>query len=165
MQLLTPQIDPSAFVAASAQIHGDVRVAERAVIMFGAVLRAEMEHIAIGPESNVQDNCVFHTDEGYPVTLGQRVTIGHAAVVHGATIGDHCLVGIGSMALNGSLLGEGAWLAAGAVLPEGRSVDPWTIAAGVPAKPIRELTDAEIARASSGVDHYLEMGELYGSAS
>lgn len=161
MHLGTPSIDQSAFVAPSAEIHGDVRIGERAVIMFGAVLRAELEHIAVGAESNVQDNVIFHTDAGLPVILGRRVTVGHAAVVHGAAIGDRCLVGIGAMALNGSVMGEGAWLAAGAVLAEGRSVDPWTIAAGVPAKPIRKLTDAERQRADSGVESYLQIAQLY----
>jgi len=161
MELGTPSIDATAFVASSAEIHGNVRIAQRAVIMFGAVLRAETEHITIGAESNVQDNVVFHTDDGFPVTLGRRVTVGHAAVVHGATIADHCLVGIGALALNGSVLGEGSWLAAGAVLAEGRTIDPWMIAAGVPAKPIRRLTEEERNRASNGVDHYLEMGAMY----
>lgn len=161
MQLGTPSVDPSAFVATSAQIHGDVRVGASAVVMFGAVLRAEVEHIAIGEQSNVQDNAVFHSDEDFPVILGKRVTVGHAAVVHGAVVGDHCLVGIGALALNGSVMGEGSWLAAGAVLAEGRTIDPWTIAAGVPAKPIRKLRPDEIERASTGVDHNLRIPDLY----
>jgi carbonic anhydrase/acetyltransferase-like protein (isoleucine patch superfamily) len=82
-------------------------------------------------------------------------------VVHGATVGDHCLVGIGARALNGSELGEGAWLASGAVLPEGRVIPPWTLAVGIPAKPLRELTETEIDRQRSGVDDYLRLGATY----
>ncbi len=129
--------------------------------MFGAVLRAEYESIVIGAESNVQDNAVFHVDEGFPIVLGRRVTVGHAAVVHGATVGDHCLVGIGSIMMNGSSLGEGAWLAAGSLLPPGRVIAPWTLAAGTPARPIRELRSEEIASQDDGVGHYLHFADVY----
>ncbi len=159
--LLDPTIDPSAFVAPGAQIHGDVRIGPAAVVMFGAVLRAEMEAIDIGAESNVQDNCVFHTDAGYPVRIGRRVTVGHAAVVHGATVADHCLVGIGALMLNGSSLGEGAWLAAGSTLTPGKHIPPWTLAAGTPATAIRELRPAEIASQDEGIGHYLAFAAMY----
>jgi carbonic anhydrase/acetyltransferase-like protein (isoleucine patch superfamily) len=161
IDLPDPTIHASAFVAPTASVHGDVHVGPRAVLMFGVAARAELDRITIGAETNIQDNSVLHCDEDIPCTIGTRVTVGHAAVVHGATVGDHCLIGIGARALNGSELGEGAWLAAGAVLPEGRSIPPWTIAVGIPAKPLRELTDEERARQSEGVDHYLELGAYY----
>ena len=132
--------------------------------MFGVVMRAEMDRIVIGEETNLQDNAVFHVDAGFPLVIGRRVTVGHAAVVHGATVGDHCLVGIGSIMLNGSKLGEGAWLAAGSLLPEGREVPPWTLAAGTPARPIRELRENEIKSQDEGVDHYLRFAEMYRAA-
>jgi carbonic anhydrase/acetyltransferase-like protein (isoleucine patch superfamily) len=161
MELATPSIHPSAYVAPGVRIFGDVTVGERASLMFGTVVRAELDHIEIGAETNVQDNCVLHCDAGIPCLVGRRVTMGHAAVVHGATVEDHCLVGIGARALNGSHMGEGSWLAAGAVLAEGRSIPPWTIAVGIPAKPLRELTDEERRRADEGVDHYVGFGEAY----
>ncbi len=159
--LSVPQIDPSSFVALSAQIHGAVTIEPHAVIMFGAVLRAEYEPITIGAESNVQDNCVFHTDRGFPAAIGRRVTVGHAAVVHGATVADHCLVGIGSIMLNGSSLGEGAWLAAGSMLTPGKEIPPWTLAAGTPAKPVRDLRPEEIESQDDGVGHYLHFADMY----
>lgn len=161
MDIATPSVAASAFVAPGVRILGDVTVGDRAVLMFGVVARAELDRIEVGAETNVQDNCVLHCDAGIPCIVGRRVTIGHAAVVHGATVDDHALVGIGARALNGSHLGEGAWLAAGAVLGEGRSIPPWTIAVGIPAKPLRELTDEERQRADEGVDHYLEFGTAY----
>jgi carbonic anhydrase/acetyltransferase-like protein (isoleucine patch superfamily) len=161
--LSMPQIDPSSFVAPSAQIHGSVTIEPHAVIMFGAVLRAEYEAIIIGAESNVQDNCVFHTDAGFPAVIGRRVTVGHGAVVHGATVADHCLVGIGSIMLNGSSLGEGAWLAAGSMLTPGKEIPPWTLAAGSPAKPLRDLRPEEIENQDDGVDNYLRFAEMYRS--
>lgn len=157
-----PRIDPTSFIAPTAVLYGDIDVAARAVIMFGTVIRAELDVVRIGAETNIQDNCVLHVDEGFPALLGTRVTVGHAAVVHGAKVGDHCLVGIGARALNGSELGEGSWLAAGSILTEGKITPPWTLAMGIPAKPIRELTEDEIAYQSDGVDHYLEFGAAFG---
>ena len=161
LTLPDPIIHPSAFVAENARAHGSVEIRAGAVVMFGAVLRAELDRIVIGEESNLQDNVVVHADFGIPTAVGRRVTVGHAAVIHGATIGDHCLVGIGALVLNGSELGEGAWLAAGSVLAEGRAIPPWTLAMGTPAKPVRELTSDEIERQDAGVDVYLRFGEAY----
>ncbi len=156
-----PEIDVSAYVASTARIFGDVRVAAEAVIMFGAVIRAELDRVVIGARSNVQDNVVIHCDTDQPTIIGERVTIGHAAVVHGAVVGDHCLVGIGALALNGSVMGEGSWLAAGSVLPEGKSIPAWTLAVGTPAKPLRDLRPEEIERQDFGVEEYLRLGALY----
>ena len=156
-----PQIHESAVIAPGAHVYGDVTIDADVFILFGAVIRAELDRIVIGTESNIQDNCVFHCDEDLPVIIGARVTVGHSAVVHGAVVGDRALIGIGAMALNGSSIGEGAWLAAGSVLPEGKTVPPWTLAMGTPAKPMRELTEAEIAHADEGVDHYLELAAAY----
>ena len=161
MSLANPTIHATAFCAPSAHIHGDVTIAELAVVMFGVVIRAEDDRIEVGARTNIQDNSVLHCDEGIPCTVGSETTIGHAAVVHGATIGDHCLVGIGARALNNSVLGEGAWLGAGALLPEGKEIPPWTLAIGTPAKPIRELTEDEINRQRDGVAAYLRYADSY----
>jgi carbonic anhydrase/acetyltransferase-like protein (isoleucine patch superfamily) len=161
LSIATPQIHASAFVAPTAVLFGNITVDRLAVIMFGTVIRAELDSVHVGAETNIQDNCVVHVDEGFPVRLGSRVTVGHAAVVHGATVGHHCLVGIGARVLNGSEMGEGSWLAAGAILTEGKSIPPWTLAMGVPAKPVRELTEQEVAYQSDGVDQYLQFGTAY----
>ena len=161
IELPEPIIDPTAFVAPDAQVHGNVIIGARAVLMFGVVARAELASIEIGEESNLQDHVVVHVDEDFPVRIGSRVTVGHQAVVHGATVGDRCLVGVGARVLNGGVMGQGSWLAAGGLLPEGKEIPPWTLAVGVPARPLRDLTEAEIRRADEGVDHYLELGATY----
>lgn len=161
LELATPQIAASAFIAEGTHIHGDVHIAADAVIMFGVVMRAEFDRIRIGERTNVQDNSVIHADAGKPCVVGDDVTVGHMAMLHGATIADHCLVGIGARALNGSTLGEGAWLAAGSLLPEGKEIPPWTLALGVPAKPVRDLLPEEVERQRSGVGHYLQLGATY----
>ena len=129
--------------------------------MFGTVIRAELDSVQVGAETNIQDNCVLHVDEGFPVMVGERVTVGHAAVIHGARVGDNCLVGIGARVLNGAEMGEGSWLAAGSILTEGKTIPPWTLAVGIPARPLRELTADEIAQQSDGVDHYVRFGTAY----
>ena len=164
IELATPTVDPTAFIAPGVHIYGDVVVGANAVLMFGTVIRAEFDRVTIGANTNIQDNCVLHVDDGIPCTVGSNVTVGHAAIVHGATIGDHCLVGIGARALNNSELGDGAWLAAGAVLAEGRSIPPWTIAVGIPAKPLRELTEAEVERQRNGVADYQRIAAAFRAA-
>ena len=110
MEFASPVIADSAFVAPTARVYGNVTIGARAVLMFGVVVRAELDSIEVGSQTNLQDNVVVHCDEGIPCVIGSRVTVGHAAVVHGAVVEDHCLVGIGARALNGSHMGEGSWL-------------------------------------------------------
>ncbi len=163
MPLLLPQprIDPGAFVAPGAHIYGDVTIRAGVFVLFGVVIRAELDRVEIGAGTNIQDNSVVHCDEDVPCVIGERVTVGHSAVVHGALVGDRCLVGIGAKLLNRSRLGEGAWLGSGSVLAEGKEIPPWTLGLGTPAKPVRELTEDEVTRADDGVDHYQELREHY----
>lgn len=156
-----PRVHETALILPGAHVYGDVTLEAGVFVLFGAVIRAELDRIIIGSQSNVQDNAVLHCDEDVPTLVGQRVTIGHNAVVHGATVGRKALIGIGARALNGSTVGEGAWLAAGSVLPEGKSVPPWSLAVGAPARPVRELTEDEVRKADEGVDHYLELAARY----
>lgn len=156
-----PEIHPRALIAPGAHVHGDVTIGPDVFVLFGAVIRAELDRIEIGAQSNIQDNAVFHCDEGAPCRVGERVTVGHGAVVHAATVGDRALIGIGAKVLNRSIIGEGAWLAAGSVLTEGRAIPAWTLAVGTPAEPVRELTEDEVERADEGVNHYLELLTVY----
>ncbi|WP_112778686.1 gamma carbonic anhydrase family protein [Deinococcus koreensis] len=132
-----PEIHPTAFVAPSADLIGQVRVEAQASVWFGAVLRGDLEGIVVGQGSNVQDGAVLHTDPGWPCTLHDHVTVGHRAIVHGATCGPGSLVGMGAVMLSGSSLGPGAVLGAGAVLPEGAHVPEGMLAVGVPARVVR----------------------------
>ncbi len=158
-----PKIDPTALVCPGARVHGQVEIGARAFVLFGSVIRAELDRISIGSETNIQDNAVIHCDEGVPCLLGRRVTVGHLAAVHGAEIADRSLIGIGARALNNSKVGEGAWLGAGAVLAEGSEIPAWTLALGTPARVVRDLTEDEIRRADEGVDHYLQLADAYRS--
>lgn len=136
-----PEIDPSAFVAPTATVIGAVRIAAGASVFYGAVLRGDMDEIVLGEGSNLQDNCVVHTDVGVPTIIGAGVGIGHGAIVHGTTIEDGSLIGMGAVLLNRSVIGAGSLVAAGAVVLEGQEIPPGSIVAGVPAKVRGPITD------------------------
>lgn len=148
-----PVVHEGAWVAPSASVIGDVRLGDGANVWYGAVLRGDEDEIVIGPRSNVQDNCVMHTDTGFPVRVGADVTIGHGAIVHGATIEDGVLIGMGSTLLNGSVIGSGSVIGAGALVSEGVVIPPNSLVLGVPGKVRRETTQEErdqIARSAPG---------------
>ena len=140
----TPSVADTAWVAPTAVLVGAVEIAEGASVWYGAVLRGDNEPIVIGRNSNVQDNAVFHTDAGIPVSLGEGVSVGHGAIVHGATVGDHVLVGMGAILMNRSVIGSETLIAAGALVPEGATIPPRSLVVGVPAKVARSLTDEEV---------------------
>src|SRR6185436_6238988 len=95
-----PVIPASCFVAENATIIGDVRLGERVSVLFGAVIRGDNDPVTIGDDTNVQDNCVLHSDPGLPLTIGKGVTIGHCAMLHGCTVGDGAMIGIAAVVLN-----------------------------------------------------------------
>jgi len=150
----SPQVDPSAFIAAGARVIGSVSLAEGASVWYNAVLRADSDSITVGPGSNVQDNVSVHVDAGKPVKIGANVSIGHNAVVHGCTIGDSSLIGMGAVVLSGAVIGEGCLIAAGAVVLEDSIVPAGSLVAGVPAKVRRELTDEERAGLRRNAETY-----------
>lgn len=133
------------WVAPNASVIGRVVISDAVGIWFGAVLRGDQEPIVIGEGSNVQENCVVHTDPGFPLTIGQGCTIGHKAILHGCTIGDNCLIGMGATVLNGARIGDNSLIGAGALIPEGREIPPGSLVIGMPGKVARPLSDEEIA--------------------
>ena len=157
----TPAIPPTAWVHASAVVVGQVTLGEHVSVWPGAVLRGDRDTIAIGDETNVQDGAVLHCDPGMPCRVGARVTIGHRAVVHGCTVEDGALIGIGAIVLNGAVVGAGSLVAAGAVVPEGMQIPPESLVAGVPAKVLRPLNDAQRERTARGVATYRALKEMY----
>ena len=157
----TPRIPASAFVAASADVIGDVELGENASVWFQSVLRGDIEPIRIGANSNIQDGTIVHTMMTWPVVVGESVTVGHRAVLHGCTIESHCLIGMGAILLNDVRVGEGSIVAAGALVPEGTVIPPGTLYAGVPARLKRQLSDAERGFIDLHAIHYLQYKESY----
>jgi carbonic anhydrase/acetyltransferase-like protein (isoleucine patch superfamily) len=156
-----PQVADGAWIAPNATLAGSVVIGEGVSVWYGTVLRADNEPITIGARSNVQDNCVFHVDQGKPVVVGEGVSIGHSAVVHGATIEDHVLVGMHATVMNGAVIGTETLVAAGALITEGMVVPPRSLVAGVPAKVRRELTEAEVAKLHTNAEIYERHRELH----
>jgi carbonic anhydrase/acetyltransferase-like protein (isoleucine patch superfamily) len=151
-----PKIHPSAFIASTAAVMGDVSLGEDASVWYNAVLRGDMAPIVIGAQSNIQDGTIVHVDEGVPCTVGQRVGVGHRVILHGCTIGDDCLIAMGSVLLNRVAIGSGSVVAAGAVIPEGMQVPPRSLVMGVPGRIIRPVDDSLAERVAATWSHYIE---------
>jgi carbonic anhydrase/acetyltransferase-like protein (isoleucine patch superfamily) len=158
---VSPETEPSAFVAPTATLIGRVRVHADAVVMFGAVLRGDRDDIELGEGSNLQDNVVVHCDPGSPARIGRNVSVGHGAVVHGCTIEDDVLVGMNATVLNGAVIGAGSLVAGGAVVLEGTVVPPRSLVAGVPAKIRRSITDEELEGIRRNAATYRQLGAAY----
>lgn len=141
-----PQIDPTAWVAPDANIIGRVVLEAGASVWFGATLRGDNEEIRVGQGSNVQENCVLHTDMGFPLVIGADCTIGHKAMLHGCTIGEGSLIGMGATILNGAKIGRGCLIGACALITEGKEIPDGALLMGSPGKVIRELDEAARAR-------------------
>jgi carbonic anhydrase/acetyltransferase-like protein (isoleucine patch superfamily) len=146
--------DGDFWVAPGARVIGRVVLRRGASIWFNAVLRGDNEPIVVGEDSNVQDGCVCHTDMGFPLTIGPRCTVGHIAILHGCTVGEQSLIGMGSTVLNGAVIGPRVLVGAGALVTEGREIPEGTLAVGRPAKPVRDLTEAEIAGLARSAEGY-----------
>jgi len=151
---ISPHIADSAWIADSAEIMGDVTIGENASIWFGTVVRGDVERIAIGANSNIQDTCVLHADFGQPLIIGERVTIGHRVILHGCTIGDESLIGMGAIVLNRARVGRHCLVGAGALVTEGKEFPDGSMIVGSPAKVIRQLTAAQIEGLRHSAAHY-----------
>lgn len=160
----TPAADPSAFLAPTAVLSGDVELAAGASAFYGVSVRGDSAPIRVGEGTNLQDNVVLHADAGYPCTVGAGVSVGHSAVVHGCTVGDNCLIGMSATIMNGAVVGEGSLIAAGAVVLEGTQIPPRSLVAGVPAKVRRELNDDEYQSVLDNASHYVELAKLHREA-
>lgn len=139
---IAPVVDPSAWVASEATLVGKVVIEAEASVWFGVVMRGDNEEIRVGWGSNVQENCVLHTDMGYPLVIGADCTIGHKAMLHGCTIGDGTLIGMGATILNGAKIGKGCLIGACALVTEGKEIPDGSLVMGAPGKVVRVL-DAE----------------------
>ena len=151
-----PTVHPTAFIAATAAVMGDVTLGEESSVWYGSVLRGDMAPIVIGAQSNIQDGTIVHVDAGVPCTVGRRVGVGHRVILHGCTVEDDCLIAMGSVLLNGVRIGAGSVVAAGAVVPEGMQVPVGSLVMGVPGRIVRAV-DAELSRRATATwNHYVK---------
>ena len=155
------KLPQAAFVAENATVRGRVTAGPGSSIYFGAVIRSESEETLIGPDTNIQDNCVLHTDAGFPIRIGRGCTIGHGAILHGCTIGDNTLVGMGAIVLNGAKIGRDCIIGAGALVPQGMEIPDGSLAFGSPAKVRRALTEEEVCSNRAAAEFYCREAAEY----
>jgi carbonic anhydrase/acetyltransferase-like protein (isoleucine patch superfamily) len=148
-------IHPTAFIASTAAVMGDVTIGAESSVWYGAVLRGDLAPIVIGSQTNLQDGTVVHVDEDVPCRVGSRVGVGHRVILHGCTVEDECLIGMGSVLLNKVHIGAGSVVAAGAVLPEGMQVPPRSLLMGVPARVVRAVDERLALRIAETWSHYV----------
>ncbi len=141
----TPELDPTAWVAPSADVMGNVIMKAESSVWFCAVVRGDNEPITIGKGSNIQDNSVLHTDPGMPLNIGEGVTVGHQVMLHGCTIGDNSLIGIGATILNGAKIGKNCIIGAHALITEGKEIPDNSMVVGAPGKVIKTLNEQQVA--------------------
>ena len=153
---IAPQVDATAWVAPGSHIIGDIVLAAQTSVWFGCTLRGDNERITIGAGSNVQENCVMHTDMGFPLTIGAGCTIGHKAILHGCVIGENSLIGMGATVLNGAVIGKNCLIGAGALITEGKVIPDGSLVMGAPGKVVRELDAAAINGLRASALHYQE---------
>jgi len=159
-----PEMHAESWVAPNASLIGQVVLAARASVWYGATLRAEAEPIEIGFGTNIQDGVTIHVDAEFPVSVGAGVSVGHNAVLHGCVIEDDALIGMGAVSLNGARIGEGSLIAASALVPQGIGVTSRSLVTGVPGSVRRELSDAEIANNRHNAQVYQRLIELHRDA-
>ena len=151
---IAPEIGEDCWIAPDANVIGRVVLEEGASVWFGCTIRGDNEEIRIGAGSNVQENCVFHTDPGCPLTIGANCTIGHKAMLHGCTIGEGSLIGMGATVLNGAKIGRGCLIGAGALVTENKVIPDFSLVMGAPGKVVRELDEAARAGLLASAEHY-----------
>ena len=154
-----PDLSKAAFIALNAVVMGQVEVAEGVSIWYGAVVRGDVERIVIGASSNIQDGAILHGDPGKVTVLEDYVTVGHRAVVHSAHVEHGSLIGIGAVILDGVRVGAGCIIGAGAVVT--KDVPPRTLVAGVPAKPLREVSQTEAAELIEHAKRYQKLALVH----
>lgn len=134
---------------------------EDASVWFNVVIRGDNDPIVIGPETNIQDGAVLHTDEGVPMRLGRGITVGHKAMLHGCTVGDYSLIGINAVVLNRAKIGSHCIIGANCLVPEGREIPDGSLVMGIPGKVVRTLTAEERAGLERSARHYVDNARRY----
>ena len=153
--------DGDYWVAPDAHVIGRVKLGSEVGVWFGAVIRGDNEPIVVGARTNIQEGATLHTDPGFPLTVGEGCTIGHQAIVHSCTLGDNVLVGMGATILNGAKIGANSLVGANALVTEGKEFPDGSLIVGAPAKAVRVLDDASIAKLRVSAAHYVANAQRF----
>lgn len=159
---VSPKVHPTAFIEASAQVIGDVELAEEVGVWFTSVIRGDVNYIRIGRGTNIQDGTVIHVNRrGTPTIIEEYVTVGHGVRLHGCHIKSHCLIGIGAVVLDGAVLEENCLVAAGAVVSPGMQVPSGSVLMGTPARVKRPVTEADLDLIRRSAQSYVGLAAEY----
>ncbi len=165
---IQPQIDPTAFIAETAVVVGDVTVGKESSIWYNVVARGDVNIIRIGNRTNIQDLSMLHVthkkspdDPGAPLIIGDDVTVGHGVTLHGCTIGNGAFIGMQAIVMDKVIVGEGALVGARALVTEGTVIPPWTLWVGAPARYKRDLTPEELASFGKSAGNYVAYARQY----
>jgi carbonic anhydrase/acetyltransferase-like protein (isoleucine patch superfamily) len=164
----SPRIARGVYLHDSAQIVGDVQIGEDSSVWCNAVLRGDVNHIAIGCSTNIQDFVMGHVShkvaakpEGSPLIIGDYVTVGHAAILHGCRIGNECLIGMGAIVMDDVVVPDRVMIGAGSLVPPGKALESGSLYVGRPAVRARALTDAELSYLRYSAEHYVRVKNNY----
>lgn len=157
----SPVIAQNVFIAPNCTIIGRCTIEEDCSIWFNAVIRADVNEIKIGSNTNVQDGCVLHCDHDYDVSIGSNVTIGHNAIVHGCKIGSNCIIGMGATILDGAVIGDNCIVGANSLITSRKQIPSGSMVIGSPAKVVRELTAEEIEGIRKSVAEYVILSKEF----
>ncbi len=167
-QNISPTIDPSAFVAETAVIIGDVQVGPQSSIWYNCVVRGDVNFIRIGSRTNIQDLSMLHVthrkneeDPGAPLVIGDGVTVAHSVTLHGCTIENDAFIGMQAVIMDKAVVGQGALVGARSLVTENTIIPPHTLWMGSPARYKRDLVPDEIARLQKSADNYVKYALLY----
>jgi carbonic anhydrase/acetyltransferase-like protein (isoleucine patch superfamily) len=156
-----PQIDPSAWIAPTACIIGQVTLGADSSIWFNCVLRADINQIIIGTATNIQDGCLMHVTKDLGLSVGDRVTVGHGAILHGCKIDSDCLIGMGAIVLDGAQIGQYSLIAAGTIISPGTRIPPDSLVMGTPGKVVRQIRPGDRVLIDAGAQNYLGYKNSY----
>lgn len=158
---LFPQLGENVFLAPGVKIIGDVIIGDDSSVWYNSVVRGDVHYVKIGNKTNIQDCSMLHVTNGkYPLNIGNKVTVGHSVKLHGCTVEDECLIGIGAIILDGAVIEKDSMVAAGAVVKPHFKVPSGKLAAGVPARIVRNLTVDEITDIKNSADRYVKYSQL-----
>lgn len=153
------KISEKAFISKHCFVSGNVEIADNVSVWPMAVIRADIEPIIIGENSNVQDGSIIHPNHGKPVIVGKNVTIGHNAIVHDCTIGDNCLIGMGAILLDGVVVEDDCVIAAGSIVLSGKVVSKGSLWMGAPAKFFRNTNENDLQHALRNAKEYVDLAK------
>jgi carbonic anhydrase/acetyltransferase-like protein (isoleucine patch superfamily) len=153
-----PVLGKHVYIARTAVVIGDVTIGESSSVWYHAVLRGDINRIAIGHHTNIQDNTVVHLAEDLPCILGNHVTIGHSAIIHACIVKDATLIGMGATILDGAVIGSQSIVGANSLVPQRMKIPPRSLAMGSPARVVRQLTAEEVASLLLSAEKYAANG-------